>query len=170
MRAETCTNKREFYVCFLFNSDLFLRLFITICIKISKSHHSSTTQIYWFGQISFCTSWFRRAAARFWTSLVSSMVPLIILLSDARDWWMLWTSLTALYCSSLMKEIIGASCPVLSLGGLILELINWEPYNEKKEQPKIMLMLVLNKIGVCTKYWKCFIQWNYGDMKTTGGK
>lgn len=36
------------------------------------------------------TSWLSRAVASFWTSGVSSWVPLMTLLSAARDWWILW--------------------------------------------------------------------------------
>lgn len=35
------------------------------------------------------TSWLSRAVASFWTSGVNSWVPLMTLLSAARDWWML---------------------------------------------------------------------------------
>lgn len=37
----------------------------------------------------FLTSWLSRAVASFWTSGFSSWVPLMTLLSAARDWWIL---------------------------------------------------------------------------------
>lgn len=59
------------------------------------------------------TSWLSRAVASFWTSGVSSWVPLMTLLSAARDWWILWKNILRLVLIPLVpglsfSQLIGA--------------------------------------------------------------
>lgn len=82
---------------------------------------------FWFTFFTL-TSWFRSAVASLCMSAVMRDVPRMTLLSEASDWWMLWTNRMPLNCSSWTNERTGEPAP--SLGRATFWWINEEPWDK----------------------------------------
>lgn len=105
------------------------KLTFTVCYLAVFSHILTIAQCISLYSLSFClsffrsfflsfflTSWLSRAVASFWTSGVSSWVPLMTLLSAARDWWILCDntySLVYILCQSFRALLPGVSSDTL---------------------------------------------------------